>query len=139
MATKKESDAAKKKKGNSWNLDKSISMSPAPLENTAVREKYITAVKEKAIQARRKFNELLHKKNEEAPLLALRLKWDEDIKLDAERLSLKEWELTRFRRQAIDKANEAMRQHNREALKSDKLEYVGFNKLHRIKHMAHVF
>ena len=139
MATKKESDAAKKKKGNSWNLDKSISMSPAPLENTAVREKYITAVKEKAIQARRKFNELLHKKNEEAPLLALRLKWDEDIKLDAERLSLKEWELTRFRRQAIDKANEAMRQHNREALKSDKLEYVGFDKLLRIEHMAQVF
>ena len=162
MATKKESDAAKKKKGDSWDLEKSLSISPAP--------RAYTSEKEKAIQARRKFYDEIDKKNEEkkairqnneikairqkfdeqraitlkdkaneVPLLAIRLKWDEDIKVDAERLSLKEWELTRFRRQAIDKANEAMRQHNREALKSDKLEYVGFDKLLRVEHMAQIF
>ena len=169
MATKKESDAAKKKKGDSWDIDKSISMTTAP-------QVYFSD-KEKAIQARRKFYDEIDKKNEEkkaiklkneeirqnneikairqkfdeqraitlkdkaneVPLLAIRLKWDEDIKVDAERLSLKEWELTRFRRQAIDKANEAMRQHNREALKSDKLEYVGFDKLLRVEHMAQIF
>ena len=146
MATKKESDAAKKKKGNSWDIEKSISMTTAP-------QVYFSD-KEKAIQARRKFYDEIDKKNEEIKAIrqkfdaqraitlkdrALRLKWDEDIKLDAERLSLKEWELTRFRRQAIAKANEAMRQQNREALKSDKLEYVGFDKLIRIEHIAQIF
>jgi hypothetical protein len=103
----------------------------------AIRQK-IEEEKEKAIRQKIEEERAIKQENE-APLLAIRLKWDEDIKVDAERLSLKEWELTRFRRQAIAKANEAMRQQNREALKSDKLEYVGFDKLIRIEHIAQIF
>ena len=108
MATKKESDAAKKKKGNSWDIEKSISMTTAP-------QVYFSD-KEKAIQARRKFYDEIDKKNEEkkairlnyakeiakairqkideqsaiklkdqeneASLLAIRLKWYEGIKVN---------------------------------------------------------
>ena len=60
MATKKESDAAKKKKGNSWDIEKPISMTTAP-------QVYFSD-KEKAIQARRKFYDEIDKKNEEKKL-----------------------------------------------------------------------
>ena len=84
MATKKESDAAKKKKGNSWDIEKSISMTTAP-------QVYFSE-KEKAIQARRKFYDEIDKKNEEKKAIrlnyakeiakAIRLKWYEGIKVN---------------------------------------------------------
>lgn len=84
MATKKESDAAKKKKGNSWDIEKSISMTTAP-------QVYFSD-KEKAIQARRKFYDEIDKKNEEKKAIrlnyakeiakAIRLKWYEGIKVN---------------------------------------------------------
>ena len=100
MATKKESDAAKKNKFDIWDLEKSISISPAP--------RAYASEKEKAIQARRKIYDEIDKKNEEkkairqnneiekakatrhkideeraikASHLAIRLKWYKDIKV----------------------------------------------------------